>query len=376
MSVSRATMIGLSTLAAASLGLAAPAAAETAQASYSTFKPASTTNTNAIDYDVWDEALKKLVVSFGPSLRQTAGRAPEGFGTRRIYGHTSRYRLEGNRIGFSFLDATIVDNLAQYRQDLQAIAKKVDLQSLSRNEQLAFWMNLHNVAMVEKIGGEWPMRQPRRDKVNGQVIDDSKFIMVEGVALSPRDIREKIVYPNWKDPRVIYGFWLGDIGGPSIQRQAFTGENVSRLLNRSAVEFVNSLRGTQKLGSELQVSTLYDEVAPFYFPDFEDNVRSHLSTFANEDVAKILADTKKTDAVITEYDIADLAGGMREPSYSNVQNATTGRQQSFRIPRSMGLLLAQREEKFRRILKKGRTGTVTFSPLELPGEDGVTSEVE
>ena len=365
----RTTFVSLTALAAAALGLAAPASAETAQARYSTFKPASADNTNTIDYDVWDEAVKNIVVSMGPSLRQTAGRAPEGFGTRRIYGHTSRYRLEGSRVTFSFLDSEILSNLTQYRKDLQSIGDKVDIQTLSRNEQLAFWINLHNVALVERIGNAWPVRQPRKQKVDGVLIDDDKFIMVEGVALSPRDIREKIVFANWNDPRVIYGFWRGDIGGPSIQREAFTGENVSRLLDRSASDFVNSLRGTQAQGKELQISTLYEEVAPFFFPDFENDVRAHMARHANEDVAKILSETSRTKAVIAEYDIADLAGGLREPTLSNIQDPD-GRTQGFRIPRSMVALLAQRDEKFRRIIKEGRTGTVTFSELKLPDEEG------
>lgn len=362
-------------LAAVALGLAAPAAAQSADRAFATFTPAAATNTNTIDYDVWDEAVKNIVISMGPSLRQTAGRPPESFGTRRQYGHTSRYRLEGTRVTFSFLDKTIIGNLAQYRQDLQAISDKVDIQSLSRNEQLAFWINLHNVALVERIGQAWPVRQPRKQKIDGVMIDDDKFIKVEGVALSPRDIREKIVYANWSDPRVIYGFWRGDIGGPSIQRSAFTGENVSDLLNRSARDFVNSLRGTQVQGNALQVSTLYQEVAPFFFPNFEADLRAHLKEHASDQVAAILRETSRTEAVIEEYDIADLAGGLREPTLSNIQDPS-GATQSFRIPRSMTALLAQREEKFRRIIKEGRTGTVTFSELKLPDDEEGKGEIE
>ncbi|MEM7689260.1 MAG: DUF547 domain-containing protein [Pseudomonadota bacterium] len=375
MRISRATLTDLTALSAATLSLAAPAFAQSPDPAFATFTPASATNTNAIDYDVWDEAVKNIVISMGPSLRQTAGRPPEGFGSRRQYGHTSRYRLEGTRVTFSFLDKTIIGNLAQYRQDLQSIADKVDLQSLSRNEQLAFWINLHNVALVERIGEAWPVRQPRKQKIDGVMIDEDKFITVEGVALSPRDIREKIVFANWSDPRVIYGFWRGDIGGPSIQREAFTGENVSRLLDRGARDFVNSLRGTQQQGRELLVSTLYEEVAPFFFPDFEADLRAHLAKYATDDVAKILAETSRTDAVISEYDIADLAGGLREPTLSNIQDPS-GRTQGFRIPRSMTALLAQRDEKFRRIIKEGRTGTVTFSELKLPEDEEENAEIK
>ena len=79
--------------------------------------------------------------------------------------------------------------------------------------------------------------------------------------------------------------------------------------------------------------------------------------------------------MIEEYDIADLAGGVREPSYQNVQSAD-GTQQSFRIPRSMTILLQQREEKFRRIIKEGRTGTVTVGKFIAPGEEETDGEVK
>ncbi|MEM6857930.1 MAG: DUF547 domain-containing protein [Pseudomonadota bacterium] len=373
----RAPLTGFGGLAATAvagaLATASPAAA--VDTNFATFVPGEQASAASIDYDVWNEAMQNIVISMGPSLRQSAGLPPTGYGSRRQYGHTSRYRLEGSRVTFSFLDATIIGNLAQFRQELQATADRVDLQSLSRNEQLAFWINLHNAALVEKIASEWPVRQPRKIEIDGVPLDDVKFIIVEGVALSLRDIRENVVYANWDDPMVIYGFWRGEIGGPSIQRRAYTGDNVGDLLNTNAREFVNSLRGTQKQGSTLQVSTLYEDAAPFFFPNFETDLRAHIAKYAQEDVTKILAETDKTEAMIREYDIADLAGGAREPTYGNVQGAD-GISQSFRIPRAMGALLAQREEKFRRILKEGRTGTVTFSEVKLPDDEGQDKEID
>lgn len=366
----RGALIRSSLICVTALTGAFSAAAQDYGAAYETFVPGEATNTDSVDYDVWDEAVKNIVVSMGPSLRQTAGRPPDSYGTRRVYGHTSRYRLEGSRVTFSFLDDEIIGNIARFRQELQAVSDRVDIQSLSRNEQLAYWINLHNVAIIEKISSEWPVRQPRSLELDGIPLDDAKFITVEGVKLSPRDIREKIVFANWNDPMVIYGFWRGEIGGPSIQREAYTGQNVRRLLDRSAREFVNSLRGTQKRGDTLEVSEVYQEAAPFFFPNFEEDLRAHLGEYAQEDVAAILANTVQIEASISEYDIADLAGGAREPSYSFIETPD-GRAQSFRIPRSMSALLAQREEKFRRLIKEGRTGTVTVGTIDLPGDENV-----
>ena len=94
--------------------------------------------------------------------RAPAGSPPQSFGTRRQYGHVSRYRLEGSRIMFSFLDADIRASFTEYRKDLEGTADLVDIQSLSRNEQLAYWINLHNVALIEKIASTAPAAPSRR----------------------------------------------------------------------------------------------------------------------------------------------------------------------------------------------------------------------
>ena len=65
---------------------------------------------------------------------------------------------------------------------------------------------------------------------------------------------------------------------------------------------------------------------------------------------------------------------MREPSYQNI--TSDGVSVGFRIPQSMQRLLVQREEKFQRIIREGRTGTVTFSNIQLPGDPEDKGEIE
>lgn len=363
--------------AAAALALAAPAHAQTSapgDAELATFAPSQTPNADKIDYSIWDEAMKNIVVSMGPSLRESAPRPEPSLGSRRQYGHISRYRLEGTRVMFSFLDADVIASFTEYRKDLENTANIVDIQALSRNEQLAYWINLHNVALVEQIANAWPVRQPREILIDGVPLDEARFITVEGIKLSPRDIREKIVYRHWKSPDVIYGFWRGEIGGPSLQKEAFNADNVARLLQRGASDFVNSLRGTHELGDRLQVSQLYQEAAPFFFPDFEKDLRAHLARHADEQTAALLAKTSGAEPAIAEHDIADLEGGVREPTLSNV--TSNGQPVSFRIPQSMAALLRERETKFQEIIRQGRTGTVTFSNIALPGDPADKGEVE
>ena len=337
------------------------------------FAPTTDPIRHSIDYDIWDFALKNILISMGPSDRQGAPRPEPLSGTRIKHGPQSRYRLEGSMVMFRFFDQDVIASFAEYRQDLERVADTLDIATLPRNEQLAYWINLHNVALMEQIAKDWPVRQPRDIKMDGVPLDEAKFITLRGIPVSLRDIREEIVFRHWKDPKVIYGFWRGEIGGPQLQAYAFTGANVGSLLEVAAADFVNSLRGTQKRGNRLDVAQLYAEVAPFYFPDFQTDLRAHLVQYADEPVVELLAMTTDVRAAISEADIADLHGGARPPSYIPVQ--TPGCPTAFHD--AVCGVLAARALKLREMERRGEsTGRVFFSNIDLPGDPPNKNAVE
>lgn len=361
--------------AAAILALSAPALhaqptdapVAPSSAAIETFIPYDNRISHQIDYSIWTSALSNFVISMGRPLRQRPFTPAAVLGTRRQLGHNSIYRLDGAMIGFTFMTPEVIASFTEYRRDLESVADTLDIQSIPRNEQLAFWLNLHNVAMVEQVAKAWPVRQPREIKVDGVPLHEARFITVEGVALSLKDIRTRIVYPNWKNPKVIYGFWHGEIGGPAMQRSAFEGARVSDQLDRAAREFTNSRRGTEKRGDTLHVSELYREAAPFYFPEFETDLRAHLLNHVEGEVLERVNATAAMETTLREHDIADLSGGARaNPFFS-----------SGRIGRGVATLLQQRQDKFDYIERKGlREGTVTFSNIILPGDPENKGEVE
>lgn len=341
------------------------------------FTPTSDPIRHQIDYEVWDYALKNITLSMGPSSRKGAPRPDPILGSRIKHGPQSRYRLEGSLVLFRFFDQDVIASFTEYRQDLERVTDTLDIASLPRNEQLAFWLNLHNVALMEQLAKEWPVREPRDIAIGGVPLDDAKFITLRGIPVSLRDIRENIVFRHWKDPKVIYGFWRGEIGGPELQSHAFTGANVGALLDVIAGDFVNSLRGTQQRGDTLEVATLYGDVAPFYFPNFEADVRAHLARYADEPVAELLNETRQTRASISERDIADLHGGARPPNYLTVTSTKIQGPMSDRMGQAAISLLAARERKLETMRLRGQaTARVFFSNIELPGDPPNKNAVE
>lgn len=342
-------------------------AAPTGAAQFATFVPAENRVRHRIDYSIWTSALANFVVSMGPPLRKRPFEPPGAMGTRTRLGHSSIYRLDGAMVGFTFMTPEVKDSFTAYREDLQSVPDTIDLQLIPKNEQLAYWMNLHNVAMVEQIAKNWPIRQPREIKIGGVPLDEAKFITVEGVPLSPNDIRKRIVYPNWSDPKVIYGFWRGEIGGPAMLREAFQGATISDQLDRAAREFTNSRRGTEKRGGTLHVSELYKEAEPFFFRDFNRELRAHLLNYVEGSVLRRVEETGAVKATLREHDIADLSGGARSNPYFS-----TGR-----LGFGVAALLFERRKKLDYVERKGlRQGTVTFSNIDLPGDPEGKGEVE
>ncbi|QFT78747.1 DUF547 domain-containing protein [Erythrobacter sp. THAF29] len=380
------TIVGALALSSLAAPLAANTSAEFVQPvtsgaktgdGFAQFTPSADRRDHRIDYAHWDEALAWLVIPMGPSIREGAPRATPGTGTRFIYGHTSRYRLEGNRVAFTYVDGEIRRALTEYRRDLERVGTELDLTNLPRNEQLAFWLNLHNVAVIEALAQQYPLRDPSDGSFgsNGTGLQDAKLVTVKGVSLSPRDIREKIVYPNWNDPKVIYGFFRGEIGGPSIQRIAFDGTNVDALLALSAEEFVNSLRGVEAFNGALRVSRIYEEAERFYFPD-DRALRQHLTKYAREDVKRLIGKYDRTAFNRYESDIADLVYGRADPGLNfvcapitfdipsvsgDVFGAAKCADQATRPNRAEQRLMEERAQKLTKAWKQGiRTGQVIY----------------
>ena len=346
------------------------------------FAPTADPIRHTIDYEIWDFALKNMIVSMGPSTRQGAPRPDPITGSRIKQGPQSRYRLEGSLVLFNFFDQDVIASFTEYRQDLERVAATLDIAALPRNEQLAFWLNLHNVAMMEQVAKAWPIREPHAIELGGQPLDEARFITLRGIPVSLRDIRENIVFRHWKDPKVIYGFWRGEIGMPQLQPHAFTGSNVSSLLDLAAADFINSLRGTQKNGSELAISQLYAEVAPFYFPDFDSDVRTHLAKYAEAPVAKLMAQTSRTSPTIRDPDIADLNGGARAASYLFVSSGPGAMDDPLvgcteKVGQAACDLLLDRAMKLQRMIRRDQPTTrVFFSNIDLPGDPPNKNAVE
>ncbi len=199
------------------------------------------------------------------------------------------------RIAFSALPGQPREVLDQY------IAWLVTLKpsEWSRDQQLAYWLNLHNaltVSVVADRGGRGALDRMRQFPASAEGPFATPIVTIEGRSLSVDGIVNEVLRPNFSDVPFHYGVFSGAEGGPSLRRRAFTGHAVRTELDEEARRYING-RGVNLSRRGLRVSKLYE----WYAGDFggtDAAVLDHVRGYAEGRLKSDLA----TRTAIDHYD--------------------------------------------------------------------------
>lgn len=155
--------------------------------------------------------------------------------------------------------------------------------ALNRPEQFAYWVNFYNALTIQVVLDRYPVDSILDIKISPGFFSigpwGKKLVTVEGEQLSLDDIEHRILRPIWQDPRIHYGVNCASIGCPNLIPQAYTADQIDRLLTENAIAYVNHPRGAELRNGELTLSNIYD----WFQEDFgnsETGVISHLREYA------------------------------------------------------------------------------------------------
>ena len=265
----------------------------------------------SISYEDLSGLLQTVVVDLGVSNRAIAQPARQITGTRMKV-KINRFTVnEANR----FFYETFSDSedgriyLRGVQEDLQALPTKIPLEKLSRNEQLAYWLNLYNVTVLNEVISVYPQRSLKKLITGRGSIFSKKLLTVSGVPLSLDNIQFTILGENYdNDPLIIYGLYQGIIGGPDIRPLAYNGDDVYRTLEDNAFRFINSNRGTFTRGEgAFRVSSFYDRNRS-YFPEFGTDLSAHLLGYLEGRERDELQAASTLKPNIDDWTVTDLGG--------------------------------------------------------------------
>jgi hypothetical protein len=143
--------------------------------------------------------------------------------------------------------------------------------ALSRDGQLAFWINAYNAVTIDKVI-KWKPKKSVRETVLPGVWTGTKFFRsrehtVAGQRLSQDDIEHEILRKRFQDPRIHFAIVCASSGCPPLPQVAYTAENVQARLEDETREYLHSKRGIQidYVENTIMLSKLFD----WFAGDFE-----------------------------------------------------------------------------------------------------------
>jgi hypothetical protein len=178
-------------------------------------------------------------------------------------------------------DHQVLKNYLNYLQLLEP-------RQLNLEESKAYWLNLYNAILVDDILDEYtddPIESVRE-------IRSGRFkpwpwtrgaVEVVFQKQSLNDIEHNVIRPVFSDPRVHYVLAKGSLGGGSLLKTAFTGENIEELLSAAERDFLNHPRAVfvNAIG-EARLNSIFD----WYAADFgqtEDEIIAYIAENVSEE---------------------------------------------------------------------------------------------
>ncbi len=266
-----------------------------------------------IDYADLDYVLDAAVLMSGPPSRKKSKASSSSISTRLKNNYNQLTTNAGNRIFFEEFKKRpdMAAIISRIRMSLQSVPAEIPLNSLSKKEQIAYWLNLYNVVVIDEINKVYPLKNLEDFVSAKDGLLARKIINAGGVQLSLNDIQYGVLKQKYPDEvLVIYGLYQGYIGSPSIRKYAYTGANLNRSLQFNANDFINTNRGTYPSGKIFRVAGFYQRNAS-YFPDFATDLRSHLREYLREDEIPLLDESQQLVADINDWTVTDIYGTSR-----------------------------------------------------------------
>jgi hypothetical protein len=142
--------------------------------------------------------------------------------------------------------------------------KKAKVENLSKDGQLAFWINAYNAVTIDKVIKWKPKKSVRETFIPG-VWTSTKFFTtrehtVAGKLMSPDDIEHETLRKRFNDPRIHFAVVCASSSCPPQPRFAYTEKNVQTMLEEETRKYMKSKRGTRIANSEntLYLSKIFD----------------------------------------------------------------------------------------------------------------------
>ena len=158
--------------------------------------------------------------------------------------------------------------LDQLRQKLAT----VDVNSLSKPDQLAYWINLYNVNVVGVVVDNYPVESIKdlsTDPIIRLNVFKKPYVQTKRGAISLNDVENDRIRDGFKDPRIHFAINCAAQSCPPIRTEPYVGSQISQQLDDQARKFLNGPNGVrpEKNGGALVLHTT--KIMDWFQDDFD-----------------------------------------------------------------------------------------------------------
>jgi len=180
----------------------------------------------------------------------------------------SKYYDPAQGMNYKALKAQDKPALDELRRQLA----QVDVQALSRPDQLAYWINLYNVNVVATVIEGYPIASIRdlsTDPLIRLNVFKKDVVDTKRGKLSLNDVENDQIRNGFKDPRIHFAINCAAKSCPPIRTEPYAGSRISEQLDDQARKFLNGPNGV-RLGKKGAILVLHvTKILDWFGKDFQ-----------------------------------------------------------------------------------------------------------
>jgi hypothetical protein len=159
-----------------------------------------------------------------------------------------------------------------------------DRENWSKNEQLAYWINVYNAFTIKLIVDNYPVNsiQDLHPTIKIPLVNTvwhKKFFKIGGKDASLDEVEHKILRKEFDEPRIHFAVNCASYSCPPLLNEAFVPEKIDQQLDSQAKKFINDKRHNKISANEIEISQIFS----WFKGDFTQNgnLIDYLNKYSN-----------------------------------------------------------------------------------------------
>ena len=144
------------------------------------------------------------------------------------------------------------NDLAELNAYLEWLSNSRPSETWSKDQKMAFWINAYNALTIQLIVDRYPISSIKDIYSPWNI----KVITIAKKSLSLNNIEHDILR-KMGDPRIHFGIVCASISCPKLQNEAFSKQNINRLLNKASKEFLADTTKNNITTNSVELSKIF-----------------------------------------------------------------------------------------------------------------------